>query len=125
MRSQDIAFDRKVRKVAREIAESITALPTTWTAADVVAIWRARTESLQLLSYAYVDLDATYIVPPDLAERLDDVLSVVRGIGNNLNQLARHSNEMRAFMHTHEVQLQLKRMDDMVRQFVAMPERAG
>ncbi len=74
---------------------------------------------------AFADLDAIYIVPPDLAERLDDVLSVVRGIGNNLNQLARHSNEMRAFMHTHEVQLQLKRMDDMVRQFVAKPERAG
>lgn len=61
MRAQDTAFDRKVRRIAREIAESITALPTTWTAADVVAIWRARTESLQLLSYAYVDLDATYI----------------------------------------------------------------
>ncbi len=73
---------------------------------------------------AFADLNATYIVPPDLAERLDDLLSVVRGIGNNLNQLARHSNEMRAFMHTHEVQLQLKRMDDMVRQFVAKPERA-
>jgi len=65
MRAQDIAFDRKVRKVATEVAESITALPTTWTAADVVAIWRARTESLQLLSYAYVDLDATYTRFPD------------------------------------------------------------
>jgi hypothetical protein len=32
---------------------------------------------------------------------------------------------MRAFMHTNEVQLQLKRMDDMVRQFVAKPERTG
>lgn len=57
MRARDTSFDRKVRGISREIAESITALPPTWTAADVVAIWRARKESVQLLSYAYHDMD--------------------------------------------------------------------
>ena len=91
----------------------------------VSAVKQGERFATHLKRRAFADLDTSYIVPPDLAERLDDVLSVVRGIGNNLNQLARHSNEMRAFMHTHEVQLQLKRMDEVVRQFVAKPERAG
>lgn len=99
--------------------------PAEYTRMEAAALKQGERFATHLKRRAFADLDATYIVPPDLAERLDDVLSVVRGIGNNLNQLARHSNEMRAFMHTHEVQLQLKRMDDMVRQFVAMPERAG
>lgn len=53
----DKAFERRVRKAAREISEAITALPATWTPADVVAIWRARKESVQLLSYVYHDMD--------------------------------------------------------------------
>ena len=78
-----------------------------------------------LKTLALAHLDETYLVPPDLADRLDSLLAVVRGIGNNLNQLARHSNEMRYFMDTKEVQLQLKRLDAEVRQFVSEPPRAA
>lgn len=70
-------------------------------------------------------LDDVYLVPPDLNERMDTLLAVVRGIGNNLNQLARHSNEMRAFMETREVQLQLRRLDDEVRKFLSAPPKAN
>lgn len=66
-------------------------------------------------------LDDAYLVPPDITERMDALLAVMRGIGNNLNQLARHSNEMRAFMDTREVQLQLRRLDDELRQFLTQP----
>ena len=45
----------------------------------------------------------------------------MRGIGNNINQLARYSNEMRYFLDTNEVRLQLKRMDEEVRRFVTSP----
>ena len=45
----------------------------------------------------------------------------MRGIGNNLNQLARHSNEMRRFLDTAQVRLHLGRMDGEIRRFVAGP----
>ena len=47
----------------------------------------------------------------------------MRGIGTNLNQMARHSNEMRAFLETREIQPYLKSLDDAVRQFVAQPPK--
>lgn len=69
-------------------------------------------------------LDDRYLVLPDIAERLDGLLSVMRGIGNNLNQLARYSNEMRYFLDTEEVRLQLKRLDEDIRRFVTQPDRS-
>ena len=45
----------------------------------------------------------------------------MRGIGNNLNQLARYSNEMRYFLDTEEVRLNIRRMDEVVRRFVNSP----
>ena len=74
---------------------------------------------------ALAHLDARYLVPMDMAERLDTLLSVMRGIGNNLNQLARHSNEMQYFLDTEEVRLQVKRMDEVVRAFVCQPPSAA
>jgi hypothetical protein len=72
---------------------------------------------------AFAHLDTRYLVPPDIGERLDALLAVMRGIGNNLNQLARYSNEMRYFLDTDEVRLQLKRMHEEIRRFVVQPER--
>ena len=68
-------------------------------------------------------LDDRYMVTIDIQERLDHLLAIMRGIGNNLNQLARHSNEMHYFMDTAEVRLQLKRMDDEIRQFLTQPAK--
>ena len=56
-------------------------------------------------------------LPPEITVRMDAFLSVVRGIGNNLNQLARHANEMKAFLDTNEVRLQLRRLDEEARDF--------
>jgi predicted RNA-binding protein with EMAP domain len=81
------------------------------------------TSHLKQCAFSY--LDARYLVPPDVVERLDSLLSIMRGIGNNLNQLARHSNEMRYFLDTDSVRLQLKRMDEEVRRFVAEPMPGG
>lgn len=53
----DRTFDRKVRRVAHEVAQALSALPTGWTPADVVAVWRGRKEGAQILTYAYQDLD--------------------------------------------------------------------
>ena len=80
----------------------------------------ARTTT-HLKNCAVAHLDTKFLVPPDIAERLDHLLGIMRGIGNNINQLARHSNEMRYFLDTNEVRLQLRRMDEEVRRFVASP----
>lgn len=77
-----------------------------------------------LKTQALANLERRYLVPPDTNERLDTLIAIMRGIGNNLNQLARHSNEMRYFLDTEEVRLQVKRMEDAVRQFVSHPPTA-
>ncbi len=61
----DRAFDRKVRKTSREISEAITALPATWTPADVVAIWEGCNVNRWVLEYAYTRLDTHYKDFPD------------------------------------------------------------
>ena len=76
-----------------------------------------------LKTLATAQLETRYLVPPDVAERLDTAVAILRGIGNNLNQLARHANEMRYFLDTEEVRLQVKRMEDAVREFVVSPKR--
>jgi len=68
-------------------------------------------------------LNRQYMVPPDIAARLDTVVAILRGVGNNLNQLARHSNEMRYFLDTQEVRLQIRRLEDSVCEFVGNPPR--
>lgn len=70
---------------------------------------------------AFAHLDGQSLIPPDVGHRLDGLLAVLRGIGNNLNQLARHSNEMRCFLDTEQVRLHLKRMDEELRRFVSAP----
>jgi Bacterial mobilisation protein (MobC) len=77
------------------------------------------TAHLKQLAFSY--LDKTYLVPSDITARLQAVTAILRGIGNNLNQLARHSNEMKAFMDTNEVRLQLRRMEAEVKSFVTKP----
>ena len=70
-------------------------------------------------------LDERYLVPPDMAERADALLSVLRGVGNNLNQLARYSNEMRYFLDSEEVRLQVKRLTEEVQAFIERPAQSS
>ena len=65
----------------------------------------------------------SYLVPPNLEERLGELTLILRGIGNNLNQLARHSNEMKYFLDTSEVRLQIRRMEEEVKNLVIHPRK--
>jgi hypothetical protein len=78
-----------------------------------------------LKACAISGLDARYLVPPDVTERLDALVAILRGVGNNLNQMARHSNEMKAFVDSREAHLQLRRIENEVRAFLTNPPRSG
>ena len=72
---------------------------------------------------AFAQLDIRYLVPPDQNERLNELIAVLRGVGNNLNQLARHANEMRAFMDTEDVRRKLRFLEEAIVTFVAEPSQ--
>jgi len=74
------------------------------------------TTHLKSLAISY--LDGNTIVPAHISERLDELISILRGVGNNLNQLARYSNEMRYFLDTEEVRLNMRRIEDSVIDFL-------
>lgn len=116
--NQRIREDQKVRGFRRV---NVTLSPTELARLEASAAQSRSRVTTHLKACALAYLDGKYLVPPDLADRLDDLLRVIRGIGNNLNQLARHSNEMRYFLDTEEVRLNLRRMDEEIKRFVASP----
>lgn len=73
---------------------------------------------------AFADLDTVYIVPPDIDRDLSGLLAVVRGIANNVNQMARHSNELQAVLSQNDLLMELKRLNDLIRAFVREPVRS-
>lgn len=104
---------------------SVTLTPAEYARLGDSATKHGERVTSHLKTQALAALDRRYLVPADLAERLDSLLSVMRGIGNNLNQLARHSNEMRYFLDTEDVRLKLRRLEDAVRDFVEKPAEEG
>lgn len=79
------------------------------------------TVTAHLKALALAHLDNEYLIPENMEKRMDELIAILRGVGNNLNQLARHSNEMKYFLDTQEVRLQLKRMDESIREFITHP----
>lgn len=78
-----------------------------------------------LKSLAFAQLDTEYLVPPDQGERLDALVAILRGVGNNLNQLARHANEMRMFLDTEDVRRKVRFLEDEITRFVSEPPAAS
>jgi hypothetical protein len=50
--------------------------------------------------------------------KVDEFVRVVRGIANNLNQMARYSNAMRGMLDEREVGYQLLHMEEVFRRFL-------
>lgn len=103
---------------------SVTLSADEWAALHQHAAEHRERVTTHLKKCAFAHLHARYLVPPDLSERLDVLVATLRGIGNNLNQLARYSNEMRAFLDHEEVRLQLRRLEGEIRAFISEPPPA-
>ena len=118
---QKLRQEHRARGI-RRVGVTLTADDFSRLAALAEGEGEATTAHLKRLAFA--QMDARYLVPVDIAERLDSLTAILRGIGNNLNQLARHSNEMRYFLDTESVRLQVKRMEEEIHAFISTPARA-
>lgn len=56
--------------------------------------------------------------PRELAERLAEFVRQVRGVATNVNQMAKHSNALRAAADSEEVMLRIRYLEELVRKFV-------
>lgn len=57
--------------------------------------------------------------PLDVSASLADLTHILRGIGNNINQIARHSNTFKTFTQDKEVALKLKLLEDTIKEYTA------
>lgn len=65
------------------------------------------------------------VISLEAEERANDFVRTIRGIANNLNQMARYSNTMRAMLDDREVGYQLRYMEDAFRAFLEGRDREG
>ena len=81
---------------------------------------RAEEAGIPLAAFAKEALagSAKASVPKEIAERLEEFVRQVRGIATNVNQMAKHSNSLRAAADTGEVMLRLRYLEELVRKFV-------
>lgn len=70
---------------------------------------------------AFAHLDAAFLVPPNLEERLQDLVFLVRNIATNINQMARHSNEIQAVLDTRAPFHEVARLEAALRTMVEQP----
>lgn len=121
------AYNASLRETAKVIGVrrvSVTLSPDEYRQLQASATGFNERVTTHLKRCALAHIDSRYLVPPDIESRLDELVAILRGVGNNLNQLARHSNEMKYFLDTKEVQLQLRRLEEETRRFVSEPPRA-
>ena len=82
----------------------------------------ARKEGVAVAAYikaaAFAHADGERPVPKEMAERVDELVRQLRGIATNVNQMARHSNRLRAGVEDAEVMLKLRQLEERVREFL-------
>ena len=78
-----------------------------------------------LKNAAFAHADAVKPAPKELVERLDELLRQIRGIATNVNQMARHSNRLKAGVEDAEVMLTLRFLDQKIREFLSRGKGGG
>ena len=74
---------------------------------------------------AFAHLEGLKPPPKELVERLDELLRQIRGIATNVNQMARHSNRLKAGVEDAEVMLMLRFLDQKIREFLSRGKGGG
>lgn len=64
--------------------------------------------------HALASMSQLVVLSPEVDARFNELMRVVRGVGNNINQMARHSNTVRHFVETEELQFHLRKLHDAV-----------
>lgn len=72
-----------------------------------------------LRNVALAALEGRRVLAKEEEAKVDEFVRVVRGIANNLNQMARYSNAMRGMLDEREVGYQLLYMEEVFRRFLA------
>lgn len=71
-----------------------------------------------LKELAFVSLEDRANYPLDVSSDLGELVLILRGIGNNINQIARHSNTFKKVLDENEVLLNIKNMEDEIKKFL-------
>lgn len=87
--------------------------------ADLQKSAKANNRSLsgEVKSLAFIALYERDNYPLDVSASLSELTRVLRGIGNNINQIARHSNSFKRVTEEKEILLQLRYLEDSVKTF--------
>ena len=74
---------------------------------------------------ALAALDRTDILPKTIAQELSDLKFLITNIANNVNQMARHSNTVRAFVEEGALLAELERLQQVVESHTSKSLRGG
>lgn len=119
----------QLRQYHRERKVAIRRVSVTLTEAEyqllvLCAEQEKESPTTHLKRRAFEHMANRYVPPPDIRARLDELVRVVRGIGNNVNQIARRSNDLKAAVEGYGVLSHLKQATDALTAFVERPEGA-
>lgn len=56
--------------------------------------------------------------PEDVIKQLNELSLILRGVATNINQMARHSNQLKQFSEQEELTLKLRLLEDQVHDFL-------
>ncbi|MFB0965588.1 MAG: plasmid mobilization relaxosome protein MobC [Patescibacteria group bacterium] len=113
MREYRRSYGTRVRRVA------LTLTRDEHSRAECLAEREGMPVAAFLKQAAFAHADGSRPVPKELSDRLDELVAQVRGIANNVNQMARHSNRLKAGVEDAEVMLKLRLLEERLRAFVA------
>lgn len=118
MRAYRSAYGKRVRRVALTLTHDEFSRAEREASREGVAV------SAFVKRCAFERIEGRVPVPKELSDRLDELVAQVRGIATNVNQMARHSNRLKAGVEDAEVMLKLRRLEESLRDFLAGGGRA-
>lgn len=113
MRAYRTAYKERVRRVTLTLSPDEFSVVKRLAAAERLAV------SAYLKKSAFAHGASVKPVHPDLLDRLDELVRQIRGIATNVNQMARHSNRLRAGVEDAEVMLKLRFLEQRIREFLS------